>query len=461
MVRPGRRFLRRGRWDDRCVELRRYTPRTASSPVAILSRLDGATPRDVGAVWDVVAYGASAAVALAVLSTSGGALDRLWARVAVGGYGIGALAAWVLHRRGVGIRGRAILAAAVFAAVAVVPTILHADARVESAALPVKSDVLVVEQAAGSLLNGRNPYAVVHDRGPLATWPAWAQEHFPYLAAVLAVGVPRVVAGPAPWTDSRLVYLVLALATAVPSLLRSGLSAESRLRAFQVLFVLVTGAALAFTSGKEILVLGLLLASLIALHLGHALVSGVTMGAAAAMHQLAWVVLPILAFMPPRTPGRRAAMTAAAIAIAVVVPFLMWDAGAFIEDAVLYPLGFGQPASASALTPGGIVSSVMPRARWVLILLVGLAMIAGAVLAIRPGLRTASDVARWAGALLLLALLLAPRARLAYFALPANLLLWSRLLRARGEAIATDRPRPFGIRSEKIDPVESRSLAAE
>jgi hypothetical protein len=155
--------------------LRHAAPRTASSSVAILSRLDGATTRGVGAVWDSVAYGSSAAVALVVLSTSDGALDVLWARVAVAAYGIGALAAWVLHRRGVGIRGQAILAAALFAAVAVVPTILHADARAESATLPVKSDVLVVEQAAGSLLNGRNPYAVVHDDGALARasrWPA-------------------------------------------------------------------------------------------------------------------------------------------------------------------------------------------------------------------------------------------------------------------------------------------------
>lgn len=142
-------------------------------------------------------------VALVVLSTSDGALDLLWARVAVVAYGFGALAAWVLHRRGAGIRGRAILAAAVFAAVAVVPTILHADARVESASLPVKSDVLVVEQAAGSLLDGRNPYAVVHDDGALATWPTMAQEHFPHLAAVLAVGMPRAVAGDAPWSRFR------------------------------------------------------------------------------------------------------------------------------------------------------------------------------------------------------------------------------------------------------------------
>jgi hypothetical protein len=147
--------------------------------------------------------------------------------------------------------------------------------------------------------------------------------------------------------------------------------------------------------------------------------------------------------------------------VAVVAPFLVWDAGAFVEDAVLYPLGFGQPASASASTPGGIVSSVMPGSRWVLILLIGLALVAGAVVAIRRGLRTVSDVARWAGALLLIALLLAPRARLAYFALPANLLLWSRLLRVRGEAIGTDLPRPRRHSLRDDDHVGRRFLAAK
>jgi hypothetical protein len=441
MVRPGRRLLRARSWDDRSDQMLRYaTSRTASPSVAILSRLDGATPPGAGAVWDAVAYGSSAGVALVVLSTSDGPLDLLWARIAVVGYGSGALAAWLLHRRGVGIRGRAILAATVFAAVAVVPTILHADARVESAT-PMKSDVLVVEQAAGALLDGRNPYAVVHDDGALATWPAWAQEHFPYLAVVLAIGVPRAVADPAPWTDPRLVYLALGLVIAVPSILRSGLSVEPRLRAFQVLFVLVTGAPLVFTSGKEILVIGLLLASLVAFDRNHAFASGIILGAAVAMHQLAWIVLPVLAFTRPGTHGRRAATVAASIAIAAVVPFLVWNAAAFIEDAVLFPLGFGQPDSTSALTPGGVIASVMPGSRWVLIILIGLALVAGGVLAIRRDVRTASDVARWAGFLLLIALVLAPRVRLAYFALPANLLLWSRLLHVRDEAVGTDPPR--------------------
>ena len=408
-----------------------------------------------GEAWDAVLYGASCLAALAVLSTSQGPLDLQWARVAAPGYGIGALAAWVMSRRAAGIRARAILAVAVFAAVAVVPTLAQAGARSETATADVKSDVLVVEQAAATLLEGRNPYALVHDDGPLARWPAWAQNHFPYLAATIAAGVPRALAGPEPWTDARLLSLALALAVAVPSILWSGASAEWRLRAFLVLFVLVTGAPLVVTSGKEVVILGLLIASLVALRRGHPSVSGFTVGSAAAMHQLAWVVLPFFAFLPPRSGGRRVIAIGAGIAIAAVVPFLAWDADAFVEDAVLFPLGFGQPADASPFTPGGLLATVLPDSRWPMIVAIVLAAGACAAAAIRRGARTPADVARWAGTLLLVVVILAPRARLAYFALPANLLVWSRMLR---EDRAIDAPRPGGTRSEgQIRPSTSTS----
>jgi hypothetical protein len=397
-----------------------------------------------GAAWDAVLYAGSSVAALAALSTSDGPLDLQWARVAAFGYGIGALAAWLLSRRAAGIRARAILAVAVFAAVAVVPTIAQAGARSQTATADVKSDVLVVEQAAAALLEGRNPYAVVHDDGPLARWPAWAQEHFPYLAATIAAGAARALAGPEPWTDARLLSLALALAVAVPSILWSGASAEWRLRAFLVLFALASGAPLVVTSGKEIVVLGMLVASLVALRLGHPSLSGVAAGSAAAMHQLAWVVLPFIAFMPPRSGGRRVAAIGGAIAIAAVVPFLAWDAGAFVEDAVLFPLGFDQPADASPFTPGGALATVLPGSRWPMVAVTALAAGACAAVAIRRGVRTPADVARWAGTLLLVVLILAPRVRLAYFALPANLLVWSWMLR---EDRALDSPRPRGIRS--------------
>lgn len=385
--------------------------------------------RGNGAPWDAALYAASSFTALAVLWTSDGPLDLLWARVAAVGYGLGAVAAWLLARRGMGIRGRTILAAVVFAVVAVVPTIVLAGARAGSPTAHVKSDVLVVEQAAASLLDGRNPYAAEHDDGPLAAWPGWAREHFPYLAATVAAGAARALAGPAPWTDPRLLYLALALAVAGPSIRWSGAPAERRLRAILVLFVLATGAPLVVTSGKEILVLGLLAASLVALQRGHPALSGAAAGIATAMHQLAWLVLPIYAFMPTRTGGRRVAAIAASIAVSAVVPFLVWDAGAFVEDAVLFPLGFGQPDDTSAFTPGGLLTGVVPGSRSLLIAVTVLAAGVVIAVAILRGVRTPSDVARWTGTLLLVVLVLAPRVRLAYLALPVNLLLWSQLLR--------------------------------
>jgi hypothetical protein len=419
-----------------------------------------------GAAWDAVLYAVSFGVALAVLATSDGPLDLQWARVAAFGYGAGAVTACLLFRRGAGIRARAILAAAVFAAVALVPTVVQADMRSRTATANVKSDVLVVEQAAGALFEGRNPYAVVHDDGPLATWPAWARDHFPYLTATIAAGTPRALAGPEPWTDARLLFVALALAAAVPSILWSGAAAEWRLRAFLVLFVLVSGAPLVVTSGKEILVLAVLLASLVALQRPHPTLSGVAAGSAAAMHQLAWVVLPIYAFMPAKTGGRRVALIAAAIAVGAVVPFLAWDPSAFLEDAVLYPLGFGQPAGGAAFTPGSLLASAFPDSRWLVIVVIALAAVTTAALGIRRGVRTPSDVARWTGILLLLVMVLAPRVRVAHFALPANLLLWSRLLR-EGESSepsagrgAPVRPRRRGPRSCAVMRPRARGVRA-
>ena len=382
-----------------------------------------------GAAWDVVLYAGSSVAALAAVWTSDGPLDLRWARVAAFGYAAGAVAAWLLSRRTARVRARAMLGVAVFAAVAVVPTIVEAGARSDTATTPVKSDVLVVEQAAAALFEGGNPYAVVHDDGPLATWPAWAKDHFPYLAATIGAGAARALAGPEPWTDARLLYLTLAVAVAVPSILWSGASAEWRLRAFLVLFVLASGAPLIVTSGKEVVVVGTLVASLVALRRGHPSLSGVAAGSAAAMHQLAWVVLPFFAFMPPRSGGRRAAGIGAAIAVAAVAPFLLWDAGAFTEDAVLFPLGFDQPTDGSPFTPGGLLATVLPESRWVMVAVIVLAAGGCTAVAIRRGVWTSADVARWAGTLLLVVMVLAPRARLAYFVLPANLLLWSWMLR--------------------------------
>ena len=432
--------------------LDRVAPRRAS-PIDVVVPPGDSGDRLRGAAWDSVLYAISAVVAIAISATSDAPLDRLWGRVAVFGYAAGAFGGWLLFRRKASIKARALLAAAVFAAVAVLPTIVQADARLDSSGVDVKSDVLVVEQAAESLLYGRNPYAVVLDEGALARWPDTTKAHFPYLPGILVVGLPRAMAGSATWFDARLIYLALALGIAVPSILRAAAPAEWRLRAFQVLFVLVSAAPLVFTSGKEVLVLALVLASLVALQRCRPGVSGASLGVAAAMHQLAWVPLIVAIATRAASPARRAAALGASIAIACVLPFVVWDAGAFVEDAVLMPLGFGQPTASGGIPlPGNLIANLAPQARWTLVVVMAIALGIAFVAIARRGLSAAADVALGAGILLLAALLLAPRVRLAYLAFPVNLLLWSRMLLRPGAC-----PRPIDARTRPIRAPEAAS----
>jgi hypothetical protein len=424
-----------------------------ASPIDVVVPPGDTGDRAKWAAWDAVLYAISAVVAIAISATSDAPLDRLWGRVAVFGYAAGAFGGWLLFRRKASIEARALLAAAVFAAVAVLPTIVQADARLDSSGVDVKSDVLVVEQAAESLLYGRNPYAVVLDEGALARWPDTTKAHFPYLPGILVVGLPRGMAGSATWFDPRLIYLALALGIAVPSILRAPASAEWRLRAFQVLFVLVSAAPLVFTSGKEVLVLALVLASLVALQRCRPGVSGASLGVAAAMHQLAWVPLIVAIATRAASPARRAAALGASIAIAWILPFVVWDAGAFVEDAVLMPLGFGQPTASGGIPlPGNLIASLAPQARWTLVVVMAIALGIGFVAIARRGLSSAADVALGAGILLLAALLLAPRVRLTYLAFPVNLLLWSRMLLRPGAC-----PRPIDARTRPIRAPEAAS----
>jgi hypothetical protein len=50
-----------------------------------------------------------------------------------------------------------------------------------------------MEQGAQSLVDGVDPYAVAHQSGALAGYPAGVQEHLPYLLGVFAFGLARAL----------------------------------------------------------------------------------------------------------------------------------------------------------------------------------------------------------------------------------------------------------------------------
>jgi hypothetical protein len=394
--------------------------------------------RSTEAAWDTALYGGSALVALVLPLTTAAPLDRRWGVLALPGYAAGAFAAAVMARRRPSLRDRTLLAVAVSIAVAALPLLLHADARLHASREAVKSDVLVVEEAAAFLLEGRDPYGARFDGDLLASWPEPTRTHFPYLPSTLAFGLPRAAFGPSVLTDPRVIALIVTLAVVVPALAVARAAGEGRLRAFQVLLVLASGAPLIFTSGKELPILALLLGSLVALDRDRAVIGGLAAGVAASAHQLAWAVLPFVAIASwprPPTPSRRSAAVAAGlVTFGLVAPFVAWDPVAFIEDAVRFPLEADQEALGIPLTPGSMLASSFPGAGAWRVAMMVLALVTLTVL-LRHRARggSAADVAAAAGTLLLVALLLAPRVRIAYFAFPLNLFVWSRLVLGRSD----------------------------
>jgi hypothetical protein len=388
-----------------------------------------------GAVGDAALFAGSALVALVIPLTTEVPLDRQWAAEALPGYAIGALGAALLSRRANVIWARTVLTLAVFVAVAVLPMLLQASVRVRDARAPVKSDVLVVEEAAEFLLDGRNPYRGRFDGGLLTSWPEPVASHFPYLPATLALGVPRQAWGASLWSDPRVVSLVVTLVVVGSALAASRAPGDGRLRAFQVLLVLPCGAPLVFTSGKELPVLALLLASLVALERERPLVGGLAMGLAASTHQLAWAMFPLAVLAAGRAgrPRHRSAAFAAGLTTLVILaPFVAWDAAAFLDDTVRYPAGMNGSGGVP-LAPGSILGTIVPGARgWLLAALVVVLPVLTVALSRWIG-TSPTGLAQVAGVLLVAAFVLAPRIRIAYLVFPLNLIVWSRLVLGGGD----------------------------
>lgn len=379
------------------------------------------------ALVDVLLYGASAVFAVAAALTASIPQYREWGRIACGVYLAGMLALLAV-RLVASVRTRAWVAAAVFAGAALVPLGLEATWRSTSGAgLHAQSEVLVVEEGAKALLDGRDPYAATFLRGSLTARPYGTKTHFPYLPGMAAFGLPRAVDGRSPLADARVWFAVVALAALAVA--AWGLRADpgALLRCTQFLLILPTGALFLATGGDDIPVLGLMLASVTLLKQGRTVASGLVAGLAASLKQTAWPLLPFL-FLAAGRDRRRFAVPALVLPFVLVAPFMLWNPKAFLEDAVRFPLGLGRQRSAAGTpTVGSILVRALPLPRGVVVgLLVG-AMAALAVwLLLRPSARTLRGAMLNAGLLYLAAMLLAPSGRAGYLLYPIDLFVWAR-----------------------------------
>src|SRR5439155_11075931 len=130
--------------------------------------------------------------------------------------------------------------------------------------------------------------------GPLVARPIATKTHFPYLPGMIAFGLPRALDGRSPVADARVWFALATLAVAGIALLPRGSALEpnDRLRAFQVLAVLPTGALLMATGGDDLPVLALMLLTLVLADEGRPAGAGVALGVAAAMKPTAWILVP-------------------------------------------------------------------------------------------------------------------------------------------------------------------------
>lgn len=393
---------------------------------------------------DALLYGLSASFAAITAGAAGIPLQRTWGHTALWGYFVAtaaAVAASLRHRReGRDERSRALLAVAVFALTAVVPLVIAAHLRAEGdPGDHAQSEVIIVEEGADALFDGRDPYAEEYLDGPLSDRPLATRVHFPYMPFMLAFGIPRALVGHAPWADARIWFTIFALAVALPSLLRMLTSPHARIRTFQVLFALPTGALLLATGGVDIPVLALLLATAVLVERGETRSAGLVGGLALATKQTSLLVLPFLVLaISDGSARRRFLTTAGLIGFGLTLPFVAWDVRAFVEDAVLFPLGAGHGGSAANTpTVGSMLLDLFPSQRGVAtaLLVVLILGVVGLLLLSGRGSSMAEACMR-AGGAFLFACAFAPTARVGYLVYPANLIAWAVAFR-QAEAMAS------------------------
>jgi hypothetical protein len=376
---------------------------------------------------------------------------RLWGRTAAVPYAIVGVAACVLSSRAVrlGPRGtrwsRGILASIALVFVLIVPLGREVTERARNGFVRhVRSEAIVIEEAARTLRDHRNPYAAVHEDRPLRGYPEATHIRFPYLPSMLAFGIGRAAWGWVSLGDARIAI------TAVTFII-AGLAAivwgrgEQRIRALQVLILLPTGALPLVTGGHDVPVLALMLLTLVLLQQREPVAAGFALGIAATMRQLVWPLLPLVILAARHRDGTSArlrTLVAFAIpAVAVNLPFFVWDPAAFVDDVIRFPLGLTELTSPAASPTLGRALAWSPS---MLLWTGALAALAAIVMyarrhrwAIRP-----ADVAAAAAGLLVLAVVLAPASRWGLLVYGLDLGAWAYLLHTHDRSPAAVDPAP-------------------
>jgi uncharacterized membrane protein len=120
-----------------------------------------------------------------------------------------------------------------------------------------------------------------------------------------------------------------------------------------------------FIEGRnDVVILGWLIITTLAFRNGRIALGAVTLSVACATKPTAWPIVPLFAvYLLGRCQSKaklgKAALIFALVWLGFIIPFLVWDTGAFVEDAVLYQAGRGdQPYPISGYSLGRLLLSL-------------------------------------------------------------------------------------------------------
>ncbi|MEV6488718.1 glycosyltransferase 87 family protein, partial [Actinoplanes sp. NPDC051633] len=290
-------------------------------------------------ILDVVLYGLSAAFSLVTGLTSTLLPHRAWGSIAVWGY----LAAFLVVVVQLVLRRpawRMALTWVTFVAVSLVPLIVQAVQRAGGRTDRAQEEVLVVERMGASLWSSGTPY-LSHDAIAALPVSERLSEYRPYQPGMALFGLPRAWFGDVWWTDSRVWFFVVTAAALVWAV-----RLFPAARAAQSATVFPVCALTLATGGDDMPVLALCLLALALCASDRYLAAGVVVGVAAALKLFAFPVVAVLVVLAVATGnGRRLIPFAVGLPVLALVPSLLVNADALVENVIRFPLGHGLVSS--------------------------------------------------------------------------------------------------------------------
>ncbi|NIN65099.1 MAG: hypothetical protein GTO63_10430 [Anaerolineae bacterium] len=212
-----------------------------------------------------------------------------------------------------------------------------------------------IEESIKYLLQGKNPYTEDYLGTPLAQWEYAFQGdegnpalyHNVYLPFISLFSIPfyLVIKHMTGWYDQRLIYLFLFVCTLWPLMKH----AAAPFRKLSLLIVFGLNFFTAFYSVwgvNDSFVMFWLIMSTYLLKKDRITLSALSLGLACASKQTAWVFVPFFltyvwfrAPSPDRWAYLRKAYPLLVVPLLFIVPFLLWDAAAFVGDTYSYWAG--------------------------------------------------------------------------------------------------------------------------